>query len=151
MRAVGFGALQHRDVLQVCGHGFERLEQVDQHAAVGLHLLRVDPALNQARFLVHRRIDDVCHLAHLAEDLGAACGVGQIDRHEAHAVLAVRRAAGNGHYIPVRQAGKMSDCGIADQTRRSGNEHGVLCHTKPSLCIHRFGPSLAHPSRGRQG
>jgi hypothetical protein len=52
-------------MLEILRDLLQRLQQVPQHREIYFHLLAFEPAFQQIRLLVYRRINDVRYVGHL--------------------------------------------------------------------------------------
>ena len=119
---VGLGALQERDVLESGVPGRQGLEEVLQHAEVGLHLVVLQPSLHQPRLLVQGGVHEVADIAELADHRLALRTVGQIHRPQGGAGHAAGYPAGQAHHVPVAELGKVPHRGQPHQARCAGDD-----------------------------
>ena len=68
MKAIGLCTLKDTHMLQVIGASGERLNCVPEHLEIGLHLIALRPARNQAWLLVERSINDVRHSSEVTKN-----------------------------------------------------------------------------------
>ena len=131
VHSVGFGALQQRHVVKRARR-LERLEEILQHREVGTHLVRIAPAGDEAGLFIERRVDEVRHVLHRAENFCAARPVEQVHAYHARRFQPGRRAAGNAERLPSRQLHEMAQRVRADQAGRAGDQDFFQLSFPPS-------------------
>ena len=86
MHAIGLCALQQHHMAQRRRRRLENRHQVAQHRIIGADLALVAPAVDQARRLIQRSVDQMGSALQLHRDAFALGSVGQIDLNVAGTV-----------------------------------------------------------------
>jgi len=123
--AVYFIALHEADVPEVCGHGLEGIDDVDEHRQVGRHKLGPRGAI------LVGGIKDVCDLGALCELFAGLGSVEQVDGDMANAGGVLAAFAGEGDNVPGIERGEVLNQVRADHTVGADNEGCVCC------CFHK--------------
>ena len=109
-------------MLEPRGRLLQRLEEVREHRAVGLHLIVLAPATDEPRLLEERRVDQVGDAAHAAEHVRAPLPVHEIDGDELDAVEPLRQATRDRDDLPAVERREVLRRREADQARGAGDE-----------------------------
>src|SRR5205085_1251084 len=101
MYAVGLSALQQRHVAQILRVPFERVEQVAEHALVGLDLLAFPPAGNQSGTFVQSGVYQMRNVGQARGKLLGRGSVGQVHWSEARTMNNVGRPPRQGDDVAI--------------------------------------------------
>src|SRR5437868_7460831 len=128
MYAIGLGALQQRHMAQILRVSFERVQQVAEHALVGLDLLAFPPAGNQSATFVQSGIYQVRNVGQARGKLLGSGSVGQVQWSEARTMSNVGRPPRQSDNVAIGIGAERPDRRIADQPTSARNQDLLACH-----------------------
>ncbi len=128
MHTIGLGALQQRNMPEIRRCGFEHAHQIAQHPVVGFDLPGVTPAIDQARRLIERGIDQMGCTAELSRGAAAILSAGEIDRHVPRTAEIAWFAARQRDALAIVGCAEVSQGGAADQAGRAGDHDFLVGH-----------------------
>ena len=142
MHAISLGALKQADMLQAVACSRQRGEQIAQHGQIGLHLVRLAPALDQSWFLEKGGIDDVSDLTDRGDGIGTGLRVGEIDTQVpcAMGLRAIGLPPRHADHPPIGQLREVLERRAPDDAGGASNQNGSLRHALLSLSDNHIVP-----------
>ena len=134
VHAIGLGTLQQRHMPQRRRLRLENRHQVAQHGIVGADLAWIAPAVDQARRLVERGVDEMGRAPQLRRRVPALGGIGQIDRNVTGAVELARLAPRQRDHLASTGSAEMPQGSASHQTGGAGHHNLLARHSHVLRC-----------------
>ena len=128
MHAIGLGALQQRDMLQIRRDRLERAHQIAQHVVVDGDLPRIAPAVDEIGLFIERGVDEMRRALQLRRDSHALRGIGKIEHDVAGTIEIARLAPRQRYNLRTTGCAEVPQRGIAHEPGGAGHHDFLACH-----------------------